>query len=81
MTMQPEMMEETPDTDVAEEGSESTEIPSTLAGAGVKAGDTISLKVVAVGDGTLTVEPIEEPTMKGSDGMASEFDKPTEENV
>jgi len=75
--MQPDMMESEVEDD-ASASPEPTQIPSALAGGEVKPGDVIRLKVVAVGDGTLTVEAVGAAKPPGSDGMASEFDKPTE---
>lgn len=76
--MQPDMMESEVEDD-ASESPETTEIPAALAGAEVKPGDVIRLKVVSVGEGTIGVAAADQEKPSGSDGMASEFDKPTEE--
>lgn len=68
------MMEEAPDADAASEAAETAEIPLSFAGAGVKEGDEIRLRVISVGDGSLTVSASAPAAGGGSDGMAREFD-------
>lgn len=70
--------EEYPDTDQ----SETAELPlSIVGGQAVKEGDVVRLRVVSVGDGSLTVQYAAPAKMGGSDGMAKEFEKPTEEGM
>lgn len=66
-----EMEDESPDTDQ----SSTAELPlSIVGGQAVKEGDVVRLKVISVGDGSITVQYAAPPKMGGSDGMAKEFD-------
>lgn len=68
-----EMTEESPDTDT--EQSETAELPlSIVGGQEVKEGDVVRLRVVAVGDDSITVQYASPPKTGGSDEMAKEFD-------
>lgn len=53
---------------------------SIVEGKNVSEGDVIRLKVVSVGDDTITVAYASEPKMKGSDSMAKQFDAPENMN-
>jgi hypothetical protein len=60
------------------ESPETAELPLSLAGSsGVKEGDTIRLRVISVGDSSLTVGAAAPQTTGGSDSMAKEFDDQT----
>ncbi len=75
MTAYPEATEETSG---ESEQAETCEVPSSLIG-DAQPGDTVTIKVVSIGDGTATVTSAAEAEPKqpeGSDAMASEFDQP-----
>lgn len=60
---------------------ETVELPmSIVKGQSVNEGDVIRLKVISVGDDTITVAYATEPKSKGSDMMAKKFDEPENMN-